>query len=503
MPPSVVNSQTLQCYDSAGPATLSLVCGGANRCLFVSVSWCDYGGTVTISAITFNGVAMTLVKADDNTLGIRLATYKLLNPPTGANTLSVTFSGVTFGTAEADAWQDVDQTTPNGSVTTSYSTTNATPSTTLASSTSGNVVRAAANLGQSTWNYAAGQTLVNKLISSGYSIGVQQTAAGGSKTMTWTGETNPYVQHVFEINAVPPAPTNSIAPAITGTVQVGQVLTCSNGTWTSSPTSYSKQWKRADDSGFTTNVTNIGTDSSTFTLTASELGKYVRCTVTATNAGGSTAANSNVVGTVLPAAPVANFTGTPTSGTASLSVAFTDSSTNTPTSWLWEKNSGGGWVNFASTPTSQNPTESFAAGTWSVRLTATNAGGSDTKTRTDYITATQPIPVNTVAPAVTPSPATVGQACSCTTGTWTGSPTSYSYQWKLDGGNVGTNGSSYTPVAAGTLTCTVTASNAGGAGTPAVSNSVTVSAAASGVAPTGNPGLKSGLAGIRSQLGGL
>ena len=87
------------------------------------------------------------------------------------------------------------------------------------------------------------------------------------------------------------------------------------------------------------------------------------------------------------AAPVADFTGTPLSGAASLSVAFTDSSTNTPTSWLWEKNDGSGWVNFAGSPTAQNPTESFAAGTWSVRLTATNASGSDTKTRTNYITA--------------------------------------------------------------------------------------------------------------------
>ncbi len=91
--------------------------------------------------------------------------------------------------------------------------------------------------------------------------------------------------------------------------------------------------------------------------------------------------------TSTPSAPVANFTGTPTSGTASLSVAFTDSSTNTPTSWLWEKNSGSGWVNFAGTPTSQNPTESFAAGAWDVRLTATNATGSDTKTRLAYIVA--------------------------------------------------------------------------------------------------------------------
>jgi len=84
-------------------------------------------------------------------------------------------------------------------------------------------------------------------------------------------------------------------------------------------------------------------------------------------------------------------------------------------------------------------------------------------------------PVNSVAPAVTPSPASVGQSCSCTTGTWTGNPTSYSYQWKLNGSNVGTDSSSYTPLATGTLTCTVTASNAAGAGSPAVSNSVTVS----------------------------
>ncbi len=91
-----------------------------------------------------------------------------------------------------------------------------------------------------------------------------------------------------------------------------------------------------------------------------------------------------------PTPPVADFTGTPTSGTAPLSVAFTDTSTGTPTSWLWEKNDGSGWVNFSGTPTVQNPTESFAAGTWSVRLTATNADGSDTKTRTNYITVAAP-----------------------------------------------------------------------------------------------------------------
>lgn len=90
------------------------------------------------------------------------------------------------------------------------------------------------------------------------------------------------------------------------------------------------------------------------------------------------------------APPVAAFSGTPTSGTSPLSVAFTDESTNTPTSWLWEKSddAGASWSNFSSGATSQNPTEEFSSGVWAVRLTATNAGGSDSETKTDYITVT-------------------------------------------------------------------------------------------------------------------
>lgn len=68
-----------------------------------------------------------------------------------------------------------------------------------------------------------------------------------------------------------------------------------------------------------------------------------------------------------------------------MTVAFTDSSSNTPTSWLWERTSDG--ITWSSFSTSQNPSQSFAAGTWGVRLTATNAGGSDTKTRKAYINA--------------------------------------------------------------------------------------------------------------------
>jgi len=80
------------------------------------------------------------------------------------------------------------------------------------------------------------------------------------------------------------------------------------------------------------------------------------------------------------AAPVADFTGTPTSGVAALAVSFTDASTNTPTAWSW---------NFgdSNTSTLQNPSHTYnGTGYYTVSLTATNAAGSDGETKTNYIT---------------------------------------------------------------------------------------------------------------------
>lgn len=91
-------------------------------------------------------------------------------------------------------------------------------------------------------------------------------------------------------------------------------------------------------------------------------------------------------GEILPiTAPVAAFIGTPTSGYVPLTVQFTDQSTNIPTSWKWEYRKGtGSWIQFS---TIKNPSYTFTAtGTYSIRLTATNAGGSNSEIKTSYIT---------------------------------------------------------------------------------------------------------------------
>ena len=80
--------------------------------------------------------------------------------------------------------------------------------------------------------------------------------------------------------------------------------------------------------------------------------------------------------------PVANFTGNPTSGPSPLTVAFTDTSTGSPTSWSWTFGDGG-------TSTVKNPSHTYSgAGAYTVALTATNAYGSNTNTKTNYITVT-------------------------------------------------------------------------------------------------------------------
>lgn len=87
-----------------------------------------------------------------------------------------------------------------------------------------------------------------------------------------------------------------------------------------------------------------------------------------------------------PVTPVANFTANVTSGSFPLEVTFTDTSTNSPTSWAWDFQNNG-----STDSTVQNPVFTYtSAGTYSVKLIATNGAGSDTMIKTSYITVTVP-----------------------------------------------------------------------------------------------------------------
>ena len=193
--------------------------------------------------------------------------------------------------------------------------------------------------------------------------------------------------------------------------------------------------------------------------------------LTATNARGSnTLTRTGYITPTSVAAPVASFTGTPTTGTAPLTVTFADASTNTPTSWAWTFGDGG-------TSTLKSPQHTYTmGGTYSVTLTATNAGGSNTLTKTGYITVTS----GTVPVASFSGTPTSGTAPLTVTFTDASTNTPTSWAWTFgDGGTSTLKSPQHTYTTAGTYSVTLTATNANGSNSKTMSNYITVTAASS------------------------
>ncbi len=148
---------------------------------------------------------------------------------------------------------------------------------------------------------------------------------------------------------------------------------------------------------------------------------------------------------------------------------------------------------FAATPnwstwTTVTLTRTLSAGTHTLKIWWDSATGSSRYLNLDNLTVTQstppPVPVNTVKPAISGTPQQ-GQTLSASTGTWTNSPTSFTYTWSrckpTCAAVAGTATYVLTATDVGaTMTVTVTAANAGGSGAAVTSVPTAVVSASSG-----------------------
>ena len=168
-------------------------------------------------------------------------------------------------------------------------------------------------------------------------------------------------------------------------------------------------------------------------------------------------------------APVAEFTGTPTSITAGNSVNFNDQSSNSPTSWSWNFGDG-------QSSTSQNPSHVYSsAGTYTVSLTTTNAYGSNTKTRTNYITVTAAGSAPVANFTGTPTNIIAGNSVSFTDQS-SNTPTSWSWNFG-DGGSATNYNPTHTYTTAGTYNVSLTVTNSFGTDTKTKNGYITVTEA--------------------------
>jgi Carboxypeptidase regulatory-like domain len=129
------------------------------------------------------------------------------------------------------------------------------------------------------------------------------------------------------INAamVPAAPVNTALPVVSGTPTVGDLLSCSNGSWTGETeltltvgwpltTPFTYQWLRDG-------VPIAGATTSAYIVQAADVGHGLACEVSATNDAGHAGARSNPVAVTLPAVTLSSTKIVVSGGSARVPIA--------------------------------------------------------------------------------------------------------------------------------------------------------------------------------------
>ena len=212
------------------------------------------------------------------------------------------------------------------------------------------------NITQYNWNFGDGatSTLQNPTHTYNtpgtYNVTETVTGPGGNNTQTQT--------NLITVNY--PAPiANFTANTTSGTTPL-------NIQFTDNPTGNITQYNWDFEDGTTATQQNP-------THTFNDPGVYT-VIETVTGPGGSDTTTMNI--DVKYPAVTASFTANTTSGTAPLSIQFTDSSTNNPVSWSWIFGDG-------TTSTEQNPTHTYTTpGTYNVTETVTGHDSNSTITST-------------------------------------------------------------------------------------------------------------------------
>jgi GH25 family lysozyme M1 (1,4-beta-N-acetylmuramidase) len=146
---------------------------------------------------------------------------------------------------------------------------------------------------------ATKETYVPVTADVGHALRISVTAQGADGTAT---ASSPPTLAVAASGVTVTRPTATNAPFLSGSVQAGQALTVSVGTWTGTPTVFTYEWRRCSATG-TECVAIVGATASSYTLTPDDIGAEISAVVTATGKGGSTSAPAATTAPVA-AAPV-------------------------------------------------------------------------------------------------------------------------------------------------------------------------------------------------------
>lgn len=236
---------------------------------------------------------------------------------------------------------------------------------------------------------------------------------------------------------------NRLRPTISGTAQVGDVLTVDKGVWSPSDATLTVQWFRGE-------AAIAGETGNTYTLVVADAGTSVSARVTGASAGlqGASAASAgapvvdctglNALGCVLTPAKKSPTNSVPPAitGDAQVGAVLTASAgTWSPAStYLYQWYADGAVIDGANAAT-LTLTASQLGDPITVKVYATTSGlsGSATSEPTAAI-APDPNAFPVVGtPTIDNLNPRVGDTLTARTGSWSPTPTGYTYQWLKDG----------------------------------------------------------------------
>ena len=253
-----------------------------------------------------------------------------------------------------------------------------------------------------------------------------------------TGGTSTYVSSIATSQAIDIVPVNATSPAITGTSQIGQTLSVSTGSWDNRPTSFTYQWQRAETaSGTYLNIS--GATNSSYVITVSDLGYFIKAVVIGVNTGGDAVspATSAATAVVIDVAPTNSglplVTGIAQTGqTLSVSTGSWNNRALTYVyQWKRSNSASGSYIDIASATSATYVVVAgdvgyFIKGT----VAAVNTGGTSTYSSSVATEQTIDIPPVYSGPPSITGTAQTGKTLSASTGSWSNRATSHTYQWK-------------------------------------------------------------------------
>ncbi len=395
-------STTLNQLGTTFTKSFTVPAGLTNAALFVVQEYDDPTRSTT-GTQTWNGNTLTRISGPAGS-GAGLEIFQLKNPTAGTGNVVLTHSAQVQGVLRVYLFSNVDQTTPTtisatSSASATHPTVTVTPSATeyafggisYSATTTSTLTKDATG----TENYNVKQFSTFGIHGAGARYGV---GAGSAITFGWTvGGASGQPSTIFAVRVkgaavvLPSAPTNSVAPVISGATTTGAIVAGSNGTWANTPTGYEYQYLRETAAGSGSYIPIDFATSATYTTTPADNGLRLKLTVTASNAGGATSSTSAAFGPIGQLAPVLI--------TAPITFGFRTVDTTLevdnglwlyePTSYTYQWKTNGGVTGgsysdvVGATSNTLDVTQADNNATFVVAVTATNATGSTTATSTE------------------------------------------------------------------------------------------------------------------------